>query len=268
MRKTIVSVAGLAGLLFSAVGCMDLRTAILLEKDGSGAIEQTLYVKPPPAMPGMTAPQETTPEEDLQRAKAKSAEAASKMGEVLLKSVEPLAPRGAWKGFKTVYTFTDISKVRLSTAPHARPGTQGEDKSIRFAFTKEPSSKLTVTMPPLDPSASEAGPNAKPGGMGDPGPMFEAMLPSLLEGARIEFLIKVNGQITKTDAAFVSMKRDAVGLIRADLDGLSKDPAAMDAVKPMLKIKDPKAIQEKLQDPALKRYLKFETKPKIEIEFN
>jgi len=263
MRRMILSV----GLLFSAVGCMDSRTAILVEKDGSGSIEQTLYTKPA-SFPGMPAPPKTTPEQDLQMIKAQSAMMASKMGEVTLKSVEPLEPRGEWKGHKVVFTFADISKVKLSMSPQPGPG-KTDDKAIRFAFTKGDSPKLTVNLPPMTPSAPEGKPDAKPAGMPGGEEMLDAMLtPALFEGARIEFLVKVNGKITKTDASFVSMKKDAVGLIRADLDGLGKDQAAFNTFKATLKVKDPKANLEKLQDPALKKYLKFETKPQIEIEFN
>lgn len=269
-HKLPLGFAGLAGLLFSAVGCMDSRTVLLLEKDGSGVIEQTLYTKQADMpMGGPAKPAKLTPEQEMQVVQQQSAAAAKQMGEgVSLKSVDRLEPRGQWKGVKVVYTFTDVNNLRLGPAPQAGAMTVGGDQAIRFQFTKGDSPKLTITMPPMKSPAQEAPGAPGKAEMAGGEEMLNAMLPMLLDGAHIELQIKVKGRITETDASYVNPRRDTVGLMRADLDGLGKDPAAMQAFKALQKIKDPKVLQEKMQETAIRKYFKFETKPKIEIEFN
>ncbi len=239
---------------------------VLVQKDGSGSVEQTLYVKQVALPMGGSAQQpKLTPEQELQLARQQCAAMAKRMGEgVTVKSVEQLEPRGEWKGVKAVYAFADVNKLNLPVVPQAGPVKAAADAAIHFGFAKGAPSKLTVAMPPMQAPA-QGGPGQADMAGGEE--MINAMLPMLLEGSRIVLKIQVEGRITETDATYVNARRDAVGLIRVNLDGVAKDPVAMEAVKSFQKIKDPLLLQKRLLEADIGKYFNFETKPKIQIEF-
>jgi len=181
-----------------------------------------------------------------------------------------------------------LNKVKTAVVPMSG-GTGGMKvgggEAMTFAFTKSPTPKVTVTMPPFQtpkgamPPAPGGGekpgaqggekPGAKdedkPGGMDDA--MADAMMTAMCKGMKLQFIVSVDGTITKTNAKYVNNKRDGVWLAYEDLDGLVKDKAAWEQMKAMGKLQDPKEIKAHLKDKDISKYIMIDPNEKVEIEF-
>jgi hypothetical protein len=295
MRNVVPSLVGLAGLVLLA-GCIESKTVVTVGKDGSGTVEQTVYFK---GMPLPMAGQKTpSSQEMLDAMRAQAAQTAQSMGEgVEVQSVEQLAPRDGWKGMRIVYAFSDIGKLRVGPVPEINPGqlqmggqgrsmegfrpggagpgagpapgampaSLGGKEQLRFDFTPEPTPKLTLIMPPMTPPAGAGTP---PAGQ-DPQAqaMAKAMMAQFLDGMLMEFRVKVDGQITSTNAKYVSRDRQVVGLLRADFGALVKDSAALDKMLAMGQAATPEEVEKQFQDPDVAGYIKVETQEQVEIAF-
>ena len=264
MNRTIaLRAATLAALLLVLAGCLESKTLLTVQKDGSGTIEQTTYFKE--VALGMPNEPKQTPEEKFNMIQKQSAKAAQKMGQgVTLKSVERLPARGEWQGFKTVYAFADINQLQLGPGSDAGPMKVSGRERLRFQFTKGEVAKLSVIMPPVALPQ-----DAAPGEAQDKelNPAMEAMLGAMAEGMLVELQLRVGGKITKTNATYVNRARDSVGLMRQDLGGLFKDQAVMKKLKNLAKANDPKLLQQTLQESDVRKYLKMDLNQRIDIEF-
>ncbi len=257
-------------------------------------MEQTVYHKPMNFPMGGRAKQ-PSPEDQLTATRAQAEQTAEKMGEgVTVQAVDQLPPRDGWKAVRIVYAFTDIGQVRVSPLPGlaaggARmgagaggmagpaaggagpeaggfPSDEQAKQWIRFGFTKEPSPKLTIEMPPMEPPKNETPPMAE---QQDPQAqaMAKAVMTQLLDGMLMEFRVKVDGRITDSNASFISSSREVVGILHMDLGGLAKDTAAMDKMTSMNKAATPEEFKKQLQDSQVAKYIKMETQEAVEVGF-
>ena len=91
----------------------------------------------------------------------------------------------------------------------------------------------------------------------------------MFDGFRIRLIVKVDGDITKSNATFIEKdsktnKKQAVTLIDLDVGKLLKDDAAFKKLAAMGQIDDMATAKEKMKNiPGLK----FEPADKIDIEF-
>lgn len=287
-RRLVLGVVGLMGLVLLA-GCIKAKTVVTVEKDGSGTVEETVYMKGMDLpFPGMEKP---SPDEEFAKTREQAAQNAKKMGEgVTVESVERVAPRDGWKGVRTVYAFQDVNKLAVAPMPDASfggvqvggqgPGMGGpppagadaapqqeddEEEPVRFEFTAEPTPKLTILTPPMTPPA-EGGP---PEGGDNPQEqaMAKMMMAQFLDGMLVELQVKVAGKITETNAKYVSPSREIVGLLRMDFGALVKNPAAFGKMMAMEEDATREELEKQLQDPLLGKHFKMETKERVEITF-
>ena len=140
-KQVVLSLLVLAAAL-TAGGCIELKTIVTVEKDGSGTVEQTVYYTEMDAGAfGMTfdvegaeangfdfgdAVKKPSEEEKLATTRAQAEKIAASMGEgVTLQTVEPLPPRNGRKGVRIVYAFKDINKLRVDPLPEVTLGGGG-----------------------------------------------------------------------------------------------------------------------------------------------
>ena len=311
-KKMILSLIVLAAPLILS-GCLELETVVVVEKDGSGTVEQTVYY-PEVDLGGMSfgvegeeaasfgfEDTEPTAEEKLAATRAQAEKAAAGMGQgVSLQSVEALPPKNGRTGVRIVYAFEDINKLQLDPMPEITVGTEGieigstggamgngdfamedqfneapapapepapaadeEADKIRFEFTAEPKPTLTIYTPEMAPP-----PGAEPV---DDDPQAKAMaammMKQMFDGMLLDFRVRLNGRLTDTNATYASRKFNAVGLYRMDFGNLSKNQAALDKLLSMDSTADAEMVKRQLQDPLLVRYLKLETKERVDVSF-
>jgi hypothetical protein len=302
-------------------GCLETETIVTVEADGSGTVEQTVYLGRTltDAEPGAVEvlgeellaavrqgaaqqrkqAEEGFSDEELAAARARAEETAEFMGEgVRVVEVEPLPPRDGRRGMRLVYAFADVRQLRLGPTPELDLGTvqyqadfgfaigtdlheqpisrPAEDDCLRFQFTQQPTPKLTVQIPdtgwPLSPSDAivvvdiEAGipSEAELGEVPQAIQQQWAMMREIWEGARVAFIVKVDGKITQTNATYVNRNRDAIGLLRLNLGEAFRAP---EGVKKMKAPRSLEAVEQQLQDPLVAEHIKMETQQQVHIAF-
>ena len=294
-RKVTFGLVSLAGLMLLS-GCIKSKTIVTVEKDGSGTVEQTVYSKIPDFPMGDQ--QTPDPQEQIAEARATAAQEAQRMGEgVTVQTVEQLPPKDGWKGVRTVFAFSDITKISVSPMAESSfggmemggdagmedfpPGDMGmadggltvtvekeeedEEERVAFEFTQGPTPKLTILVPPMTPPSSGDESSDEEDPAGDA--MGRMMMAQFLDGMLMELHVKVKGSITRTNAQYVSSDREVVGLLRMDVGSLVKDAAAADKMDALEKAATPEEARKLLKDPALIKYVKAETQERVEVEF-
>ncbi len=226
--------------------------------------------------------------------KEKLAKKAAEMGEgVTFKSVKELKHQDGRSGFKAVYEFTDVTKLTLSMemdqmkkgkmggAPKGAGAEEGEaakkkDRPVKFEFQKGQTAKLTMLIPEMKKpeGGAEAGKEPvkaegpKPGGKT---PEEEAaakqMMQMMFKDLRFAIRVKVEGKITKTNAAYVNKARDGLTLLMMDMGGLISDEKLAKELEALEGVKDMNVLKAKLNKPELKKFVQVELGPKVEVEF-
>jgi hypothetical protein len=280
-------------------------------KNGNGTITSTIYVSQTmmamagdmgAAMGGMglpgdedkpgqatTKPAKKGPIADMMD-KEKLAKKAAEMGEgVTFKSVKELKHQDGRSGFKAVYEFKDVTKLKLSMemgkmggAPKGPGAGEGEaakkkDRPVKFEFQKGQTAKLTILLPDMmkkEKGGAEAGKEpvkpdgAKPGGKTpEEVAMGKQMMKMMMKDLRFCIRVKVEGKITKTNAAYVNKARNGVTMIMMDIGGILNDEKLAKELDALEGIKDMDTLRAKLNKPELKKFVQVELGPKVEVEF-
>jgi hypothetical protein len=261
MSRLIVSLLAMLALLG---GCIESRTVVRVDADGSAVVEQVAYWKEMtiPGMPGGDEAQKLTAEKLREQCEAY----AARMGQgVSVKSSELLAGPGGRIGARVIYAVPDVGQLRIGMIPDVGPFSS--DDMCRFEFEKTADGgRLGIVIPPLEPPPGSDAPQEEALGPVDQ-MMAQQMMASMLDGVVIELQVQFNGTITKTGARHVSPRKDAITLVRADLNAMSKDRPAMKQFMDLQKVRDPQEIVKKLQSPPFSRYIQLEEAERVEVEF-
>jgi len=256
MRR-LICLGVIAGLMACLSGCIQSKTVMTVHKDGSGTIEQTAYIVK------MNA---GTPERTEAELNEHYAEIAKKMGDgVSVKSLKALTDHIGATGVHVVYAFTDVSKVAASAMP-AMGDISVKGEEMHFQFDKGAQNTLTVSMPPVKSmNAADDEKAAKPSA--DEEKMQDAMIAQVFKDMLIDFELRVDGNVSKTNAASPNTTKDGVVLMHEDFGALIKDPAAMKVFKSLTTVKDVKVMKDLLRDPAITKYVQIDPSEKVVVEF-
>jgi hypothetical protein len=224
-------------------GCLRSSTVIKVKADGSGTVEQTMLMNlafmkgmfsgmgqgggQPTQAPGMIN------EADMRRM-------AERMGEgVTFVSATPVKAPDGFEGSTAVYSFTDISKLRVDQDPNLSGSNAGglstppkTNNPVTFAMAKgtDGSSTLTVTL--HDKPKSADAPTAPQGGPDMDNPQMLEMMKTMFKGFKVGIDIEVAGKILKTNADHVAGSR--VTLLEMDMEALLQDEGKLKQVQKML----------------------------------
>lgn len=276
-RAVAAAVALGAALVLSA--CFESDQVVTVKKDGSGTIEAKTILGAQLAGMMKMAQQQGGEEaaKDPLTDPAELKKQAAKMGEgVEFVKVEPLKFDDGRMGAVATFKFADIRKVKMVPGEGPKTGEEEgaaegagkEESPIRFGFTPGDNPKLTIIMPPQkkeEPKAEEkkeGGDEAEPKvaeGADDEAAM--AMMAPMMQGMRIAMKVKVEGEITKTDATHKD--GSTVTIMDVDMGKLFSN-------KEMLKkMKSPDDMKDfaKFAQIAKEAGATFETKPQVSVEF-
>lgn len=275
--------------LLALAGCIDESTVISVKKDGSGTVVSTLYmtramqemIKEMAAAMGEKGKgkQKNPFIESAETYKKK----ASEMGEgVTFVSSKEVRKADGTTGVQVTYAYKDINKLKVNSEPASpaaglddtKPPEGGpppkKESPVTFAFEKGATPKLTVTMARKEKAAAEeAKPEEQPAPEEGSAEEQMAMIKHVFDGFRMQLVVAVDGEITRSNATFVekdakSGKKQRVTLVEMDLGKLFKDEASFKKLTAMGEVEDIATAREKLKDiPGLK----FEPEEKVEIEF-
>lgn len=265
-------------------GCLKDQRTIKLNPDGSGTITVTSTMKAAALeqIRGM-ARAFGTPEgktDDL-FSEEQVRKKASQMGEgVELVSLEKVKTE-AEEGIKAVYSFKDITKLKLSDEPEA-PGTPGmiqgvpgiprpaKKDPITFRYVRTPGGNSVLTVvSPVDKEIQETLKKEEKEGEGKEGKEEEeeatdaqlAAMKEFIGGFRISIQIEIPGKIVKTNTPHVV--GSTVTLLEMDLDRMFGDLAKL---KKLAKA-NPKSVEEAKKLVGDFPGVKVCPEPEITIEF-
>ncbi len=210
-------------------GCLQLTSATKVKADGSGTVEVTMMVRKDMIEQIQKMGEAFQPEGAEKKPfnifdEAKLRKEAAEMGEGVQYVSGEKITADKWEGYKAVYSFTDINKLKVNPAADGemRGGQPDEDKkreSITFQFTKGDTSTLLVKMPPPDPNKKP-----KPQDNGAEAEMMMAMMKQVMSGMRASLAVEIDGTIVKTNATHRDGNR--ITIMEMDLDKLMADDKA------------------------------------------
>ncbi len=222
MRKFLTSI-GAAAVTLLLSSCFELGAVLVINKDGSGVVEETMLMSAQMKAMMASAPKGADGEGgasmSLLTTKEKSAEKAKKMGEgVTVKSYEEIKSPDGREGVKIVYAFKDVNTLKYE------PGDMKEEKKDQaFAFSD---GTLTITQ---KHEKKEAKPEAKDDAA--PKPTAEqmeqqmAMMKPMMAGMKMSFKVKAADGIASTDATNVD--GNTVTLMDINFDKVLATPDGM-----------------------------------------
>lgn len=257
-------------------GCIKVNTKINLNKDGSGTIEETFLMKNSVVnmMKEFVLAFDSTNTEEFNLFNEEELKTkAANYGEgVEFKSGEKLTEKG-FEGYKVVYSFTDINKIKINPSPENKipfgdEFEEGEaavmDQNLKFSFTKGNPSTLVINFPQPDKfedqTAQEDTSNAAlQDSTFDADALQKAI--ELFDGMRISVLMNFDGNINSTDATYV----DGSKLTLLDID-FSEIIKHKDIFEKLQKSK-PETMEQFKEIIGDIPGIKIETKEKVTVKF-
>lgn len=264
MNRLPIFFAALAAML-GLTGCLQIEKTVKLKPDGSGTVEETLVMSKATLaqmqqmMASFGGDKATAkPPELMDEAKLK--EAAGKMGEgVTFVSATKISGEQG-EGFKAIYAFTDINKLKVdqnpsSAMPGQKPPSEKDKKEpVVFRFTKGSLAELAITLPQPEVKPKKE----QPPGMED---MAIQMMQQMFKDMKITLAVEVEGAIKETNAEYRDGSR--VTLVEMDLNKLLGDPVKLKEVAKAnpQSLAEAKALLKSIEG------VKIESSPEVKIKF-
>ena len=197
-------------------GCLQVNTKINLNKDGSGTIEETVVMKTEVInmMKEFAMSFDSTKSEEFSMFnESELKEKAANYGEgVKYVSGEKVTMEN-YEGFKAIYSFNDINKVKINPSPDDKMPFGDEmmtneekpvDDLLKFNFKKGDPSTLVINFP--KPKMDEKSKTDDETEEMEDSVENNAQMDKLIEmfdGMKMAMSLNINGDIEQTDASFV-----------------------------------------------------------------
>jgi hypothetical protein len=263
--KRLITVFSFVFISLLLAGCLQVETTINVAKDGSGTInEKVLLSKTFVNMMKEFAQafQDSTSTEEFSLFKEDEIKADAKdYGEDVKYVSHELISDDNWEGFKVVYAFNDITKIKIQPDPGSKvgmgdeEGEMGDDEEYYFfKFNKGDVSELIIDRPPLElNSESEENKDTLETSEQNDEEMGEEFL-KMMEGMKINIAIRVEGNIASTNASYVDGSN--ITLFQMDFGEMMKNKEAFKEFKN----KEPENIED------MKEFMEKFPGMKIEVE--
>ena len=247
-------------------GCLQVKTNIQVNKDGSGTInEKVLFSKTFVNMIREFAQSfddsAATDSEELSIFKEDEIKADAKdYGENVKYVSHELISNEKWEGYQAIYSFDDISKVKITPDPDSKVAIGDEGSEIPpeedyyfFQFIKGDTPELIIDRPEIELTSETEEENTTEEAEQNDDETGEEFL-KMMEGMSISVGVEVEGKIINTNANYAEGSK--VTLFEMDLGEMMKNKEAFKEFKN----KEPKNIDE------MKEYLEKFPGMKIEVE--
>lgn len=263
-------------IIFSGfIGCIDVHYKMKLKPDGSGTIEETVYMSAAmiEMLQGfMTMDNDSTKEEFNLFNETDLRNEALKLGEgVKYISGEELDDNGR-KGYKAIYEFEDVNKIKMDQDVSDKAPSMGEDTEdtpeddITFRFSKGNPAELTIIMPEEKETSNEATEVEE-----DEENEYESNeqaesewtdeVKGIMKDFRILIELEVDGDIVETNATYVD--GSTLTLMEMSFAKLLDNPEELNKLKNLdeASYEKSKEILEKIPG------IKFEMNEKVNVVF-
>jgi hypothetical protein len=255
-------------------GCLQVNTKVNLNKDGSGTIEETFVMKNEVInmMKEFAVMFDSTKTEKFEMFNEEELRSkASNFGEGVKYVSGEKSTIDGYEGYKVVYSFSDINKVKLSPSPDDKIPfgddlNEGEEKAVddylKFKFTKGNPSTLVINFP--KPQMED---EIKPDSAYTPiedstfTDQMEQKFIEMFDGMKMTLNFNFEDPIDETDASFVDGSK--VTLMEVDFSEILKHK---DVIKNLQTAK-PKTMEEFKEAVGDLEGVKIEFKEQITIKF-
>lgn len=243
IRKSLRLLAPALIALFGLSSCFQVDSTVRLKKDGSGTITeevvlgaQMLAMMEQMAGLGGEGADKKDPLDEMMTPE-KAAESAKTKGEgVTVDKVEKIN-EGGRKGFRVVYKFTDINKLKVVMGQEGEAGAASKEQPVTFTYAD---GKLTIKNP--EPKKAEDAGEAKEGELNNPEMMAQAK--EMFKDMRVVSKLVIEPGIAKTNATYV--QGDTITLADIDFGKIVANEKGMEALK-KLDPQDPAKFQEAIK---------------------
>jgi len=245
IKKFLMLLAVVGSVLAS--GCFENGTMLLLNKDGSGKIIARNYINDAGGLGalgglgaalGAEAGEEVEMPDIAAGIKEAMENAAGSFGEgVELVSIKAVNNKLGWKGYEGVYSFPDVTKIKFKAVENALGDADGgvatefnnSDMSYTIKFTPGDTSTLELLAElPDEEAGGDGADEVDAADMNNPQMM--AMMAPMFAGMRMSYMIKVNGDITDTNARYVNKSNSSILVADIQMDKLLQNQEAMQAL--------------------------------------
>jgi len=263
-------------LVFS--GCIEVKTVINVNDDGSGTIEETIIMsdKVIEMVKGFsaafTSDSTQQPEFDIFDEKNLMERAGSFGSGVVYLSGEKIQ-EGNKEGFKALYSFRNLNEISLSKIPQNQIPlgiAESVAKDFTFKFIKGSPSEIIILMPSLEDSLQNEGETDSAeyssadslNGESDGDSTFTEEALELMKDLQISLALITEGSIVETNAAYVDGSE--ITLFEFDFNKLLNNKENLQELM-KLQSHDPAQIKEIIKNiPGIK----IETAREISVKFN
>lgn len=193
----------LAALSFALTSCLEIKSTVIANKDGTATIEESMLLSAQLAAMAAAGGGQADQLKGLVMDKEKAEARAKKLGEgVTLKSLEEVKSPDGKTGTKVVFAVADISKLKYVPFEPEQDGKPSKTEPMTFALS---GSTLTITNPEAD-KRKEVDPNKPKKGAAEIAQMKAqmAMMRPMFAGMRLSVEVKGAGGIGSTDATHAS----------------------------------------------------------------
>jgi hypothetical protein len=259
-------------------GCIEHNMLVTVKKDGSGTVTQATFMNDAFVQQMAALGGDASAVAELPMDLDALAEQAQQMGEgVSFVKADRIKSTDGRGGVRAVFSFKDITKLKLAQQPAMPVPDQmqaaNDADRITFGFKKGDVCLLTINMPQPEAGDAEAAaaPQVDPAMDMDLPPEQMMMMKQMFDGFRIRIIVKVDGEIVKTNAGYVDVsggekQKSVVTLLDMDLGKLLGDDAMLKklagtAQGPAPDMNEAKKLLKDVEG------LKIETEKKVTVEF-
>ncbi len=238
-------------------GCLKVHRVVNINKDGSGTIEELILIK------NMGFGQSAS--HNVETLKS----AAGKYGEGVTYKTSEAMTENEMSGYKVVYSFNDINKLRLTDDLTDGLFNDNEeldsDELIEFNFKKGSKATLDIVFPSEPEEEFEEEDDVmyedEPEVSEEEMAQAKEMMKEMYKDMSMSFILKFDGKIVSTDATFHDGNQ--VALMDFDFSKILDDEELLNKLA-MEQSQDEEEMLEYMQNTP---GIKFENKDKITVEF-
>ena len=243
MKKLLASLT-IFFIALAIAGCIDVKTKIKVNKDGSGTIEETMLMSSEMVqmmkqfMAGFGADSTNTQEFNLYNEDELKSKASDYGEEVQFLSGKELKQDGR-EGYTAIYSFADLNKLRFDQNPDSKmpEGVEAAEQEpaqkeyITFKFDRNDGSEITINMPPASKESEKTDSTMDVGNVStdslNNGDLSK--LKALMKDFSISLVVETDGEIKETNASYVD--KSSVTLFDLNFNLLLNDPEKLKALK-------------------------------------
>jgi len=269
--KKITTLLTFTLLTLFIAGCLQVETTVKVETDGSGTINEkvlfsTTFVNMMKDFAQAFQDSASTEEFSMFSEEEIIADAQN-YGKNVEYVTHELINTDNWEGYQVVYSFDDITRIRISPDPDSKVDIEGdaaengeEEEYYFFKFVKGDTPQLLIDRPEIELSGeTESGDSEASEQSNEEG---EDEFLKVMEGMKIDISVEVDGEIVSTNATYVQGSK--VTLFQMDFSEMMKNKEGFEEFKK----NEPKNIEEMKKFLEKLLGLKIEVEKPITIKFN